>query len=457
MKIIILGAGQVGCSVARNLVGEANDITVVDINPKYLTSLSERYDLQTIVGGASHPSTLEQAGAKDADMILAVTNSDEINMIACQVAYTLFHTPTKIARVRNTEYLSKIALFAQEALPIDVLISPEQLVTEHIERLINYPRALQVLDFANGKAQMVAVRAGYSGSLVGHQAGDVGKYLPEHDYRIAILFRQGKAIIPEGKTIIEPDDELFFIGTPVHVRALVHSLRSTKREVKRIILSGGENIGIRLAKKLEQHYQVKLIEIDVERAQHAAEQLKNTIVLRGDTMNEELLREENIDDTDIFCALTNTDEVNIISSMLSKRLGARKVIALISRTEYIGLIQNNVIDIAISPQQETIGTLLTHIRKGDVVAVHSLRRGEAEAIEAIAHGNKDSSKVVGRMIEEVDLPQGTSIGALVRGDTVILAHHNTLIEAEDHIILLVADKKQMPGIERLFQVGINFL
>ncbi len=446
MKIIILGAGQVGSSVAANLVNEANDITVVDTNPKCLTNLSEKYDLRTIVGIASYPSVLEQAGAKDADMILAVTNSDEVNMLACQVAYTLFHTPTKIARVRNTEYLSKTALFAQEALPIDVLISPEQLVTEHIERLISYPRALQV-----------AVRASYSGPLVGHRTGDIGKYLPELDYRIVILFRQGKAIIPDGKTVIEPDDELFFIGAPRHIRALLQSLRSTKREFKRIMLAGGGNIGMRLAMKLERHYQVKLIEMDFERAQHAAAELKNTIVLHGDATNEELLIEENIDETDIFCALTNADEANIISCMLSKRLGARKVMALINRAGYVDLVQSNVIDIAISPQQATIGTILAHIRKGDVVAVHPLRRGAAEAIEAVAHGNKKSSGVVGRMIEEIDLPPGTSIGALVRGDKVLLAHHDIVIEAEDHVILLVADKKQVPEIERLFQVGITFL
>lgn len=457
MKIIILGAGQVGSSVAANLVNEANDITVVDTNPKCLTNLSEKYDLRTIVGIASYPSVLEQAGAKDADMILAVTNSDEINMIACQVAYTLFHTPTKIARVRETEYLSKTALFAQEALPIDVLISPEQLVTEHLERLISYPRALQVLEFADGKVQMVAVRASYSGPLVGHRAGDIGKYLPELDYRIVILFRQGRAIIPDGKTVIEPDDELFFIGAPKHMRALLKSLRSTKREFKRIMLAGGGNIGMRLAMKLERHYQVKMIEMDSERAQYAAEQLKNTIVLNGDATNEELLIEENIDETDIFCALTDADEANIISSMLAKRLGARKVMALINRAGYVDLVQSNVIDIVISPQQATIGTILAHIRKGDVVAVHSMRRGAAEAIEAIAHGNKNSSNVVGRIIEEIKLPPGTSIGALVRGDRVLLAHHNTEIEAEDHVILLVADKKQVPEIERLFQVGITFL
>ncbi len=457
MKIIILGAGQVGASVAENLANEANDITVVDTNPACLSNLSEKYDLGTVLGIASHPSVLEQAGAEDADMILAVTNSDETNMIACQVAYTLFHTPTKIARVREPEYLAKTALFAQEALPIDVLISPEQLVTEHIERLISYPRALQVLEFAGGKIHMVAVRVSYSGALVGHQARDVGKYLPELDYRIVILFRHGEPVIPDGKTVIEPNDELFFIGSPKHMHALLQSLRSTRRQTKRIILAGGGNIGMRLAMKLERHFQVKLIEIDLQRAQYAAEQLQGTIVSHGDATNEELLVEENIDDTDIFCALTNADEANILSSMLAKRLGTRRVMALINRAGYVDLIQNNVIDIAISPQQATIGTLLAHIRKGDVVAVHSLRRGAAEAIEAIAHGNKDSSRVVGRSIEEIALPAGTSIGALVREERVLLAHHDTVIEAEDHVILLVADKQQVPEVERLFQVGITFI
>ncbi len=457
MKIIILGAGQVGSSTAISLVSEENDITIVDTKPEVLKELGDRYDLQTVMGVASYPSVLGQAGAKDADMILAVTNSDEVNMIACQVAYTLFHTPTKIARVRNMEYLLKPGLFSQEALPIDTLISPEQLVTEQIVHLIAYPRALQVLDFADGKVQMVAVRASYSGPLVGHQAGDVGRYLPELDYRIVILFRQGKAVVPDGKTVIEPNDELFFIGTPKHMQALLQSLRSTKRETRRIILAGGGNIGMRLAKQLEQNYQVKLFELNAERGNHAAEQLKNTIVIHGDATNKELLEEANIEDTDIFCAITYSDEANIISSMLSKRLGARRVIALINRVGYIDLLQSNVIDIVISPQQVTIGTLLAHIRKGDVVAVHSLHRGIGEAIEVVAHGNRESSKVVGRAIEDIPLPSKTAIGALVRGDEVILAHHDIVIEAGDHIIFSVADKKQVHEIERVFQVGITFL
>jgi trk system potassium uptake protein TrkA len=457
MKIIILGAGQVGSSVAANLVSEANDITVIDTNPECLQNLSERLDLRTILGVASHPSVLANAGAKDADMIIAVTNSDETNMIACQVAYTLFHTPTKIARVRNNEYLKHTALFSQEALPIDVLISPEQVVTEYIEKLIGFPGALQVLDFANGKAQMVAVSAHYYGPLAGKKVSDICSKLPEIEIRIVAIFRAGISIIPDGNTDIEPNDEVFFIGSPKFIRTFLKTIGNTEKAAKRIIIAGGGNIGMRLAMLLEDRYQVKIIELNSHRAQEISELLKKTIVLQGDVADEDLLLEENIENTDVFCALTNADEANIISSMLAKRLGARKVMALINRAAYVNLVQSNVIDIAISPQQATIGSLLAHIRKGDVVVVHSLRRGAAEAIEAIAHGDSNSSKVVGRKIDEIKLPPDTSIGAVVREDNVIIAHHDTVIEAEDHVILLVADKKQVHEVEKLFQVGITFL
>jgi trk system potassium uptake protein TrkA len=457
MKIIILGAGQVGSSVASNLVSEDNDITVIDIDQKVLQALSERYDLQVVHGIASHPSVLAKAGANDADMIIAVTNSDETNMIACQVAYTIFHTPTKIARVRNVEYLKSSSLFAQEALPIDVLISPEQIVTEYIERLINFPGALQVLDFAGGKAQMVALRVSERNPLIGQQIRDLPKLVSNADFRIVTLFRQGQGIVPDGDTVINRDDELFVIASPKHIKALLKTIRQKDRPIKRVMIAGGGNIGVRLAGLLENNYQVKLIELSPEQAKEASESLKHAIVLQGDAADEELLLEENIDDTDVFCALTNADEANIISCMLAKRLGARKVMSLINRAAYVDLVQSDVIDIAISPQQATIGSLLAHIRRGDVVVVHSLRRGAAEAIEAVAHGDNQSSNVVGRTIDRIHLPPDTSIGAIVRGDEVIMAHHDTVIEAEDHVILLVADKRHVPEVERLFQVRVTFL
>ena len=457
MKIIILGAGQVGSSVAANLCSEANDITIIDRNPAALRNLQERLDLKTVTGVASHPSALEQAGARDADMIIAVTNSDETNMIACQVAYTMFHTPTKIARVRNSAYLNSAGFFAQEAMPVDVLISPEQVVTEYIARLIDYPGALQVLDFASGRVQMVALKILEQNVLVGNRISELSERLPNVEFRIASIFRGGQAIVPDGDTEILADDEVFIIGAPKHIRNLLKSTKQTDKPVKRIIIASGGNIGRRLARLLEKKYHVKVIELSAERAQKASEELRDAIVLNGDAADEELLIEENIDDTDVFCALTNADEANIISCMLAKRLGAHKVMALINRAAYVDLVQSDVIDIAISPQQATIGSLLAHVRKGDMVVVHSLRRGAAEAIEAVAHGDKTTSNGVGRSIEEIPLPPETSIGAIVRDDKVIIAHHDTVIASEDHVILLVGDKNRVPEVEKLFQVRITFL
>ena len=457
MKIIILGAGQVGSSVAYNLSSESNDITLVDTDELLLRDLQDRLDIRTVVGHASYPDVLVRAGAEDADMIIAVTNSDETNMVACQLAYTLFHTPTKIARVRAQEYLDHEKIFNQDALPIDVTISPEQLVTDYIRRLIDNPGALQVLDFAGGRAQLVAVSAYYGGPLVGHELRTLREHMPKAEARVAAIFRRGRPIEPDGHTVIEADDEVFFIAATKHIRKVMSELRRLDKPVKRVILAGGGNIGKRLAEVLENNYQVKIIESGLERAKQLSEELIKSIVLHGDAADEELLLNENIENTDVFVALTNDEEANILSAMLAKRLGARKVMSLINRASYVDLVESGIIDIAISPQLATIGTLLTHIRKGDVVVVHSLRRGAAEAIEAVAHGDQRTSKVVGRMIEEIKLPKGTTIGAIVRGDDVIIAHHDIVIEPEDHVILFLMDKSRIGEVERLFQVGITFI
>ncbi len=457
MKIIVLGAGQVGSSVAANLAGEANDITVVDVDDDKLATLQDRLDIRTVKGCASHPHILERAGAADADIILAVTNSDESNMVACQIAYTMFHTPTKIARIRAPEYLSYPKLFNQENLPIDVLISPEQVLTDYVRKLIEYPGALQVLDFADGKVQLVAVRAHPDSPLVGHPLKDLQTQMPKVDFRVAAIFRQSKPILPEGDTIIEVDDEVFFIAAKKYIRPIINKLRGVDRSNKRVMIAGGGNIGLHLAEALEGEYQVKVIERHPGYARQLSERLDKSIVLVGDAADKELLQEENIANTDVFCAVTNDDEANILSSLLAKRLGANKVMVLINRAAYVDLIQGGEIDIAISPQQATIGGLLTHVRRGDVVVVHSLRRGAAEAIEAVAHGDPSSSKVVGRQLDQIKLPAGATIGAIVRDDEVIIAHHDVVIEAEDHVILFMVDKRRISEVERLFQVGITFL
>ncbi len=457
MKIIILGAGQVGTSVAANLVSEANDITVVDRNPDLLRELQDRFDLSTVLGHGAHPDVLRRAGAEDADMIIAVTDSDETNMVACQVAYTLFHTPTKIARVRAQSFLDQPRLFANDALPIDVPISPEALVTDYIMRLIDNPGTLQVLDFAGGRVRLVAVKAYYDGPLVGHELRTLYDHMPQVEARVAAIYRQDRAIEPQGDTVIEADDEVFFVAAPIHIRAVMSELRRLDQAYKRVIIAGGGNIGTRLAQSLERHYRVKLIERDLARCKRIAETLEKSIVLLGDAADRDLLQEENIENTDVFCAVTNDDEANILSAMLAKRLGARKVMALINRPSYVDLVQSGSIDVAISPQQATIGSLLRHVRRGDVVMVHSLRRGAAEAIEAIAHGDETSSKVIGRRIEQLKLPKGASIGAIVRGENVLIAHHDTIIESDDHVILFLQDKARISEVERLFQVGVTFL
>lgn len=456
MKIIILGAGQVGGSVAENLAREANDITVVDHDAKRLQALQDRLDLRTVLGQASHPEVLRRAGAEDADMVIAVTSSDETNMVACQVAYTLFHTPTKIARVRARDYLAYSQLFTQEALPIDMLISPEQVVIDQVQRLIEYPGALQVLDFAGGRVRLVAVKAYYGGPLVGHELRELREHMPGIKTRVAAIFRRGAPIIPQGDTVIEVDDEVFFIAATEDIRAVMGELRKLDKPIRRVVLVGGGNIGKGLARALEHRHQVKLIEHDTARVQEVSSELERTLVLQGDAADEDLLIEENIENTDVFCAVTNDDEANILSAMLAKRLGARKVIALINRSAYVDLVESGNIDIAISPHLATIGGLLAHVRRGDVVVVHSLRRGAAEAIEAVAHGDTKSSSVVGRAVEDVKLPPGTTIGAIVRGDEVLMAHHDTVIEADDHVILFLVDKKRIADVEKLFQVGVTF-
>ncbi|MEC8021217.1 MAG: Trk system potassium transporter TrkA [Pseudomonadota bacterium] len=457
MKILILGAGQVGGTLAENLASENFDITLVDTNGDRLRELRDRLDIQTIEGMASRPDVLRAAGAQDADMLVAVTNSDEVNMVACQVSFSLFKTPTKIARIRASAYTTQAGgLFSKEHMPIDVLINPEQVVTEHIERLIQFPGALQVLDFARGRAQLVAVKAYEDGPLVGQALATLREHVPGVDTRVAAIFRRDRAIMPQGDTVIEADDEVFFIAAKRDITAVMSELRGLEAPYKRIVIAGGGHIGERLAKVTAKGHHVKIIEYDADRAMGLADALDGAVVIQGDATDGDLLTNENIERTDVFCALTNDDEANIMSSMLAKRLGARKVMTLISKPAYVDLVQGGVIDVAISPQQATISELLAYVRRGDVARVHSLRRGAAEAMEAIAHGDSHSSKVVGRRLDEIRLPPGASIGALVRGDDVLIAHDSVVVESDDHVLLFLTDKRQVRAVENLFQVGLNF-
>jgi len=456
MKILILGAGQVGGTLAENLANEGFDITLVDSDAQTLEELRTKLDIQTVQGWAAHPDVLRRAGADDADMLIAVTSSDEVNMVACQVCYSLFRTPTKIARVRSASYQDRAGFFTGEHMPIDVLINPEQVVTDNIRQLLEHPGALQVLDFADGRIQLVAVKAYYGGLLVGQELRFLRQHMPNVDTRVAAIYRRDRAIIPHGNTVIEADDEVFFIAAREHINAVMAELRRVERPFKRVMIAGGGNIGLRLARAIEPYFSVKVLEFNKARCEILAETLKQAVVLNMDATDRERLLEENIEQCDVFCAVTNDDEVNIMSSLLAKRQGARQVITLIGKPAYVDLVQGGDIDIAISPQQATTSSLLSYVRRADVARVHSLRRGAAEAIEAVAHGDARSSKVVGRAIGDIALPSGASIGAIARGDEVLIAHDNVVVEADDHVILFLVDKRQVAAVERLFQVGITF-
>jgi trk system potassium uptake protein TrkA len=469
VKIIILGAGRVGSSVAESLVSEANDITVIDTDPLRVADLQERYDLRGMVGNVTQPSVQREAGADDADLLIAVTSSDETNLVSCKIAADLFNVPTRIARVRNVELQEHPELTGENGFRVTHIIWPEQSVTDYLLKLIEFPEALQVLEFADERVSMIAVRAFAGGPLVSHPIADLRKHTPDIDSRIVAIFRNDRIVPCEAATMIQPGDEVFLLAATENIRTVMSELRRMDKPVKRVMIAGGGNIGLRLARALDtgegidwgDRFNVKLIEANKRRCEYLASQLSsNVLVLNGDGTDEDLLADEGVNDVDLFAALTNDDENNIMSALLAKRFGARRTIALINRKSYGDLMQGGQIDIAISPSHATLSNLLRHVRRGDVVAAHSLRRGAAEALEIIAHGDAKSSRVIGRKIEDVELPKGATIGAIVRGQgeqaRVLIAHHDVVIEPEDHLIVFVARKRMIPRIEKLFQVGVGF-
>lgn len=457
MKILILGAGQVGKTVAHALSHEDNDITVVDLDSKLLKALESRLDIRTVLGHAAHPDVLIRAGAEDADLILAVTNSDETNMVACQIAYTLFETPTRLARVRSLSYQNHPELFNTNAIPVTHIISPEFLLINSIKHLLKQTEALQILDFAGGRAQLVAVRAHLGGPMVGHELRSISQQVPDVSTRVVAVFRRDRAVKVDGKTVVEEGDEVFFLAASQDIPAVLTAFGRLGRKTRRVMIAGGGKIGLRLAQAIESDYLVKLIEVDYQRCRKLATFLFQTIILNGDVTDASLLKEEAIADTDVYCAVTNDDETNILSAMLAKRFGVGKTMSIINHPDYLDLTQGSAVDIALSPSLFTIGAILTHIRRGDVLAVHSLRRGAAEAIEIIAHGDQRTSRVVGQPAKQLPLPEGAAIGAIVRGNELVFINSRTIIETDDHLILFLTDKRYIDEVEKLFQVKVSFL
>ena len=455
-NILILGAGRVGSSVAEQLVHERYNVTIVDNDASLLKPLADRLDLRTLLGSANSPKTLIAAGIEDTDLLLAVTPYDEVNIVACKIAHDLFNVPIRLARIREQDLLSYPSLFNASGFAVNHVITPAQIVTDYLVSLIETTEALQVLEFADGLAKMIAVRVEGGSQMDGQDLAYLARQLKPIECRVVSIYRSNHRLKPDGKVSLKSGDEVFFLAASRDVSRVMSAFCTQIKPIRRITICGGGNVGYRLAKQLEKRYAIKLIENNRERAQWLAEHLSDCLILHGQATDEDLLENEQVDRCDLFLALTSDDEDNIMSSLLAKQMGARRVVSIINRSRYVDLLQGGKIDVALSPAQITIGALLAHVRQGDIVAVHSLRRGEAEAIELIAHGTPDTSKVIGRKIEDIKLPQGADLAAVIRDNTVLMAHHDTVILNNDHVILFIDNKSHIRDVEKLFAVSLGF-
>ncbi|MEI7994752.1 MAG: Trk system potassium transporter TrkA [Methylococcaceae bacterium] len=451
MKILILGAGVTGSSVAGAFASEENDIVVVDFKQELLDALKERFDLATVTGNAAHPCILEQAGIDTTDMVIAVTDSDETNMLACTIINALYSRPKTIARVRAIEYMKNPQLFGPKGIPVDIVISPEQIVMESIRNLIEFPGVLHISDFAGGLVRLFSVKVVADGALTGKKIKILKERLSDGKTRVVAIFRQGKPLCVTGDATIETGDEVFLVAPRKEVRRVLKELGKLEPPLKRIIIAGGGHVGKRLALALENDHQLKIIEKNPIRANKIANDLRKTVVLLGDCADEALLLDESVDTADLFCAITDNDGVNIISASLAKSLGARKTICLLNHVSYTKLLPGTGIDVTVLPNQETLGSILKHVRRGDVAQVTSLCGGTAEAIEAIAHANNDEDSVVGRRVDTINFPAGIVMGALIRNSEVIPIHHDTVFAENDHVVMFAMEKKLVSSIEKVFQ------
>lgn len=472
MKIIVIGAGFTGATVAETLVAEHNDVTVVDTNERRLQALQDRLDLRSVWGDGTLPSVLQAARAGDAELLLAVTDSDHVNLCICRTAGTLFNIPTKIAILRAEDYGDYPELLGFQGFSVDRRICPEQIFTQYIERLIEYPAASQILQFGAGTLTLATLRITKNSALVGRVLGEISSLMANRAVAIPGIVRDDQILMGEQGSL-EIGDELVCLAATGDIQTILQTLDGKATTCKRIMIAGGGTAGLRLAKATQARYLVKLVELSGERVEHLSRRLSHTLVLHGDAADEALLANEGIGGMDFFAALTDDEETNIVACLLAKKMGARRVLALINRGVYANLVQSDRIDIALSPGQVVLGDLMTQVRHGDVVAVHSLRHGVAEVIEIVVHGDLGTSKVVGRRLDQLQLPKGALVGAVLRpapqgqgrssarngalpAFQVLLATH-TQIQAGDHVILLLADRKSVVQVEKLFSVGVYFI
>ena len=453
-KIAVLGGGQVGSSLAKILTDDGNDITLIDTNLSVLEDLQEDNDIKTIHGNASSPSILEQAEVQDCDILIATTASDEVNLVSCHLAKKMFNVPTVIARLRNSKFQVSTSGFDLDLFSIDSIISPSQLVTDFIKNIIEHPGAFQAYDFADGKLQVIGATVLKDGPLSGRKLSEFKKHLPNVDVKVIALYRNRKVLPVNGSTIIETGDDLFFLATEENMR-FMSELSKNQSRIENIMIAGGGIVGMTLAAKLSQKFSTKIIEKDLIRSKYLSESLENTVVLNDDISDESLLDNEGIEEVDYFCSVTNDDQMNILSAKLAKDLGAKKSIAIINKLSYRKLVSKEI-DVVISPEDVTIGSILASVRTSDVVKVHSLGFGEAELLEIIIHGDSKTSKVVGKKVSELELPSGCRIGAVYRQGKIILLNEDLNIKSNDRLIIYLLHKKDFSKLAKLLQVSIGF-
>ena len=453
-KIIVFGGGQVGSSVAKILSDDGNDITLVDVDKSVLENLKEQIDIKTIHGLASHPSIQRLADAENSDMVIAVTGNDEVNMAACHIAKNIFNVPKRIARLRANEYLNDEDGFEKKFFSINDVISPNILVTDYVKNIIDHPGAFQAFRFASGKVHVIAATVLSNGPLARKRLSEFREHLPNVDVKVVAIFREKKYLIPDDDTFIMPDDDVLFIATEENMR-FMSELRKITDEPHNVMIAGGGRVGSALAKKLEDAYNLKLIEKDKLIAKNISENLSSTVVLHNDIADETMLKNENINEVDYFCAVTSDDQANILSAKLAKDMGAGKTIAIVNKSSYRNLVSKEI-DVVVSPEDVTIGSLLASVRTSDIVSVNRIGNIDGEVMEIIAHGDKKTSNLVGNKISQLELPKSIIIGAVVRDGNVLLANEDIEIRDEDHIIIFAFDKKELPTIEKLFQVNVGF-
>ena len=457
MRVIVCGAGQVGYNIARQLSLENHDVAVVDSSEEHIRNVGDTLDVQAILGFASYPDVLERANAENADMLIAVTQSDEVNMVACQVAHSLFNVPTKLARVRNQSYLLPIwaDLFSRENMPIDVIISPELEVARVISRDLVVPGAFEAIPMADGKVRVIGVRCNEDCPVINTPLRQLTGVFPDLNIVVVGIIHDGQVTVPSGDDRMVVGDDVYFIADTEHVARAMSIFGHEERQARRIIVAGGGNVGIFLAQLIaEEHPGVttRIIEADREHAERAARRLPHVTVIHGNALDPEILEEAGVGVTEAIVAVTNDDETNILGSLLAKRHGAQRAIALVNNTNYSPLITTLGVDAVISPRSITASTILQHVRRGRIRDVHSLGENLGEVLEADI---LETSSLAGEAIGKLDLPDGAMFGAVIRQDKVITPRSDTVLSKGDRVVMFVRPSA-VRDIERLFAVSLEF-